>query len=184
MAAGERWRDVVGWEGFYTVSDRGRIRTVERKYIRKGDGAHMTIPARLRKATVPLPRLNYPCVSLQVRGRKLVLRPVHVLVAAAFIGPRPAGLETRHIDGVKTNNLLTNLRYGTVSENQRDRVLHGTSNRGERCGSAKLTEADVHEIRRLRAQTDMTHKQIATQFGVARESVRDIENGKRWAWLK
>lgn len=53
-------------------------------------------------------------------------RTVHSLVAAAFYGPRPEGMETRHLDGNPANNRVENLRYGTQSENNLDRVSHGT----------------------------------------------------------
>lgn len=51
---------------------------------------------------------------------------VHALVLLAFCGPRPAGLEIRHLDGNPQNNRADNLAYGTTSENQYDRVIHGT----------------------------------------------------------
>jgi hypothetical protein len=51
---------------------------------------------------------------------------VHALVLSAFVGPRPPGLEIRHLDGNPRHNDLSNLAYGTTSENARDRVRHGT----------------------------------------------------------
>lgn len=50
---------------------------------------------------------------------------VHRLVLLAFVGPPLAGQMTRHLDGCKQNNHLSNLAWGTNSENQRDRVRHG-----------------------------------------------------------
>lgn len=52
-------------------------------------------------------------------------KTIHGLVLAAFDGPRPDDLETRHLDGNPTNNRLSNLIYGTGTENQLDRVRHG-----------------------------------------------------------
>ena len=51
---------------------------------------------------------------------------VHNVVMLAFAGPKPEGMETRHLDGNKLNNAKSNLVYGTRSENQKDRVAHGT----------------------------------------------------------
>jgi hypothetical protein len=51
---------------------------------------------------------------------------VHKLVARAFLGPLPKGLQVRHLDGDSLNNHLSNLRYGTPLENQHDRFRHGT----------------------------------------------------------
>jgi len=53
---------------------------------------------------------------------------VHVLVLTAFVGPCPAGMETLHEDGVRANNQLSNLRWGTRSENAKDKIRHGTHN--------------------------------------------------------
>jgi hypothetical protein len=53
-------------------------------------------------------------------------RYVHSLVAEAFIGPRPPGLEVCHGDGIPTNNRPENLRYGSHGSNLLDRVRHGT----------------------------------------------------------
>ena len=55
-------------------------------------------------------------------------RTVHSLVAEAFIGARPEGMEICHSDGDPTNNHLDNLRYGTPSDNTLDKVRHGTHN--------------------------------------------------------
>jgi hypothetical protein len=55
---------------------------------------------------------------------------VHVLVAAAFLGPCPDGQEVRHLDGDKLNNCLDNLIYGTRSENNLDTVRHGHHKKG------------------------------------------------------
>lgn len=74
------------------------------------------------------------------------------------------------------------LRWATGSENERDKELNGTSNRGENHGGAKLTEEDVRAIRRLAAQA--RHKEIASMFGVSRWTVLDIARRKRWAWVE
>lgn len=51
---------------------------------------------------------------------------VHLLILEAFQGPRPEGTVTRHLDGDKTNNRLSNLRRGTPAENSQDAMRHGT----------------------------------------------------------
>jgi hypothetical protein len=57
---------------------------------------------------------------------------VHQLVMLAFVGPRPEGMEVRHLDGDKLNNALPNLRYDTHLENMRDLVRHGTHGKANR----------------------------------------------------
>lgn len=73
------------------------------------------------------------------------------------------------------------LRWATPEENEADKVVHGTSNRGERCGSNKLTEAEVRKIREL-AKT-MRPCQIAKLCTVTESAVRSIRDRKTWAWL-
>lgn len=116
----ETWRPVVGFEGRYEVSDLGRVKTLSN---RQGKVA-------ILKPHV-LPRSGHCQVQLTNDGRK-VMRYVHVLVAAAFIGPKPPGHQTRHRDGIPGHNELTNLHYGTQSDNARDSVLHGTHNQASK----------------------------------------------------
>lgn len=55
---------------------------------------------------------------------------VHHLVMEAFVGPRPDGIETRHLNGDPADNRLSNLVYGTKAENTKDSVRHGTYRNG------------------------------------------------------
>lgn len=73
------------------------------------------------------------------------------------------------------------LRWATRSENQQDRVAHGTHLRGTRQPTAKLTEADVLAIRALKNVE--TVRVIAARFQVVHSSVVAIQNRKSWAWL-
>jgi hypothetical protein len=113
----ERWLPVVGWEGFYEVSDHGRVRGVDRI-----DGAGRKVRGRLLAAHAgDAGRMH---VRLSRKGRPLTQR-VSVLVLRAFIGPRPDGYHGCHNDGDPANNRLTNLRWDTVSANMRDKIQHG-----------------------------------------------------------
>lgn len=102
----EEWRLVPGHPR-YEVSSLGRVRS----NIRPG------APLILKHT----PARGYPQVHLAGRGKA----NVHTIVALAFLGPRPEGLEVRHLDGNAGNPQLRNLAYGTRSENQRDAVAHG-----------------------------------------------------------
>lgn len=75
----------------------------------------------------------------------------------------------------------SHLRWDTASGNQQDRVLHGTSNRGERNAHAKLSEEDVRKIRVLSGS--MSQRGIAKLFGVSNAAVADILHRRKWAWL-
>jgi hypothetical protein len=69
---------------------------------------------------------GYPQVSLAGSGRKPEGHRVYNLVAAAFLGPKPPGLEVCHDDGDASNTAADNLRYDTRTANERDKQLHGT----------------------------------------------------------
>lgn len=136
----ERWLPVVGHEGRYEVSDQGRVRSVERRVLARASWrrpAHWrTYQGRLLSAK-PSGPFGYVAVVLARGGASV---PVHHLVLAAFVGPRPRGRDVCHRDGCGSNNALRNLYYGTRSENNRD-----VSRQGKR----KLT---FRQVRRLRAE--------------------------------
>lgn len=178
MIVQEEWRPVVGFDGLYEASDQGRIKSVERVVLRS-NGAPQTIRRRILRAQAE--RYGHLHVSLYRSGVRKMCK-VHQLVAEAFIGQRPAGYDTRHLNGDPSDNRVDNLTYGTHAENQADMIHHGTSPRGSRCGTAKLGEEDVIEIVR-RARGGEPHGGIAERFGVSGPTVCSITTGKSWGWL-
>lgn len=118
----EQWRPVVGWEGLYEVSDRGRIRGLDR-WIRN---SHATFLYRGRILKLPIGKRGYPTVRL-CNGPVQRTYNVHRLLMAAFVGPRPNGFDICHNNGIRTDNRLDNLRYDSRSENAFDSVRHGTN---------------------------------------------------------
>jgi hypothetical protein len=111
----ETWRPIPGYEGRYDVSDQGRVRS----WL----GWGKPVPHVL---ACDRSSLGYVRVTLHLSGRQSTIT-VHRLVMQAFVGPPPEGLEVRHLDGDRTNNRLSNLRYGTASENMQDRIRHGNN---------------------------------------------------------
>lgn len=73
------------------------------------------------------------------------------------------------------------LRWATSKENHADKIIHGTVARGARCGSARLTEDQVREIRRLHRTVSQT--KIAEAFGIAHQTVSSIVHRQTWSWL-
>ena len=115
VVAVELWRDVPNYEDAYQVSNLGRVRSLP------GGRRHGKV---LRPA--PSGR-GYPAVALCAgAGIKPKNHYVHHLVALAFIGPRPEGLDVCHTNGDMSDNRVENLRYDDVSGNMRDAVRHGT----------------------------------------------------------
>lgn len=108
----------------------------------------------------------------------------HRLVAFTYHGfPPPEKPYACHIDGNPANNCPANIYWGSPQENADDRKRHGTSARGMRHGSSKLTEAQVREVRRLAASTARSQAYIGRQFGVSHSVIGCILKGKTWGWL-
>lgn len=74
------------------------------------------------------------------------------------------------------------LSWGTAKRNQADRVDHGTSNRGERAASHKLTEQEVRLIRE-RIKSGASFASLAAGFEVSYTTIFDIDRGRTWHWL-
>jgi HNH endonuclease/NUMOD4 motif/Sigma-70, region 4 len=171
----ETWRQVVGYEGLYEVSDLGRIR-------RSVDlpASQYLHPGRLLSPSID--RDGYLRISLLQRGRSTT-QTVHRVVAAAFIGPRPVNAEINHKDGAKTNNAVSNLEYTTRRENAIHalRVLgRGPDNRGSRQGASKLSEFQAWVVRRMYEERNFTLREIGRIFNVSLATVCQIGKGIRW----
>ncbi len=104
---------------------------------------------------------------------------VCVMVMLAFVGARPRGNDCCHSDGDRRNDKLENLRWGTPSENAADRKKHGTQCAGENHGSAKLTDAQVSQIRELR-RDGSSPTELAARFNVTQSYISNLcANRKR-----
>lgn len=118
----EKWLPVpiAGYEAAYFVSDTGRVKSVAR-VVPRGNST-MRVSERILKPGLDIHGYAYVNLSHQ---NKQIVRRVHQLVALAFLGNRPKGADVRHLDGDQLNNRLSNLAYGSRSDNMRDAVRHG-----------------------------------------------------------
>jgi hypothetical protein len=108
----EEWRPIDGYDGVYEVSNMGNVRS----WTARSNGKLLRSRAQ---------RDGHILVNLAKNGRQTTYQ-IHRLVAEAFLGPMPSGLETRHLNGIPSDNRLANLAYGTRQENMRDKIIHGT----------------------------------------------------------
>jgi hypothetical protein len=115
-------------------------------------------------------------LTYNISGRSV---RAHYIVARTWIGPRPDGLEISHEDNDRHNNSVDNLRYVTHSENERRKRFHGTSPHGERNGRAKLTKANVEEIRH-RLLSGETQVSLAAEFNVTQGLISHIKREAAW----
>jgi NUMOD4 motif/HNH endonuclease len=169
LIAPEHWRPVVGYEGYYDVSDHGRVRRVAR--------ANCTWPGRLLR---PSPEAGgYLGVRLSRHNQKRSCR-VHQLVLRAFVGPPLPGQDVHHRSGNKHDNRLVNLTYVTKAENTRHAFRTGLV----RVGSPrlKLTATQVHAIRAA-AREGVRRRDLAREFGVTKHAIRYVIRRQTWRWL-
>jgi len=109
----EIWKDIKGYEGFYQVSNQGRVKSMERDILYK-DGS-----VKHRKERIMKPRnlRGYCAVDLHKDGNyKVVL--IHRLVGEAFIPKVDGKDELDHINTIRSDNRVENLRWTTKKENQ------------------------------------------------------------------
>lgn len=171
----EIWKDIPGYEGYYQVSSLGRVRSCDR--VVSGRWGKTQLKGCVLSLALSK---GYYHASLNKLGKGLC-KPVHKLVALAFIGVCPKGLCVNHIDGCKTNNHVFNLEYVTFSQNTNHAVSNNLINfrRGDSHRDAVLTSANVLEIRDLAVQ-GYKDPDIAAIFGVARKTVYDVRTRRTW----
>lgn len=97
----------------------------------------------------------------------------------AFVGPRPDGYECSHLDGDPLNNALPNLAWETHADNMAHKREHGTIVRGERVNTARLTPAQVRELRELR-RLGWTLARLAERYGISTSAVWYIVTERNW----
>lgn len=170
----EVWRPVVGFEGFYAVSDQGRLKSVQRTRIGKSG---KVVPIHEKFIGSESKQSGYVLARLHRGGVVYRTASVQSLVLESFVGPRPAGCDICHSDGTRSNNRLSNLRYDSPTENARDRDLHGRTVRGEKHYCARLNEQVVRDIR---SETTLSARGWARKLGVTDTSVLKAKHGRTW----
>lgn len=123
---------------------------------------------------------GYLIVTLSHPSRRRKSHLVHKLILLAFVGPPRPGQQCRHDNRVRGDNRLENLSWGTPQENSADRIRHGTTAKGAKNGGAKLTEEQVHEMRRLRRDEGAKYADLAELFGVSFTTVYRICARSHW----
>lgn len=170
----ETWKFVSGYEGFYEVSNLGRVRSVPRDVERYGHMMHLrgkVLANRVGKA-------GYLSIHL-MREAIFDWRSIHRLVAEAFVKNEYGKGFVNHKDGNKGNNAADNLEWVTRSENalHMTRVLKKSC--GERHAKSKLTDDDVIEMRLLRFY-GARYSDMVPIYGVTHPTVRMACLGVSW----
>jgi hypothetical protein len=178
------WKDVIGYEGLYQVSNLGNVRSLDREiapnnrvpYWRKG---------KICKQSKS--NLGYMTVGFTVNNVK-VSKYVHRLVAEAFIDNINDYPQVNHIDCDKTNNRVDNLEWCTNSQNHTHASknglnklhLHRVAYSGEKNGRSLLTKEQVLEIKQKYIPYKYSAKKLAKEYNVSESCITHILNNTSW----
>lgn len=168
----EIWKDIQGYEGLYQVSNFGRIKSLSRLIFRKNGNNYSTKEIIM---TLVFTKNKYLTIKLR-KGDSSIRFFIHRLVAKAFIPNPEMKKQINHLDGNKTNNLVSNLVWSTQSENIRHAFENGLNYRGEDSINAKLTEQQVKYIKHQGGSTS----ELALNFGVSKSTISEIKSGRNW----
>lgn len=136
----EEWNPIDGWEGFYEVSNFGRVKSLSR--VAKSSWKHKNRVLKERIMKQQTNGLGRPTVDLS-NGELSKTFQVAVMVAKAFV-PNPDNKpQVNHIDGNPANNKVSNLEWVTNSENMK----HAWENGLRQHYSTKLTDNDIKKMR-------------------------------------
>ena len=168
----EIWKDVVGFENLYQVSNLGRVKSLERKVdVNSKDKKKHKRQHKERIMKQWDNTHGYMCVRLMKNGEKHSKR-VNRLVGQAFLDNPDNKPIVNHIDGNKKNNHLSNLEWCTHQENN----LHAIDNE---LREVKIPEKTAKYIRDRYDENDIryTAKAFAVRFGISESYVKSIANG-------
>jgi len=164
----KEWRVVPGYDKYLCSSDGNVMREATGLILKQYYGASSM----------------YPSVGLYDAESRHNTMSVHRIIASAFIGERPAGMQVNHKDGNRENNNITNLEYVLPKENMQHAIITGLRNdRGENSSCSKLNNEKVAKIRML-LHDGVTMTEIASIYDVSRGTIYKIKNKLLWAHVK
>lgn len=173
----EVWVPVYRYEKSYEVSNLGRVRSFDQ--VIPHLGSTRLLRGRIMKESISVH--GYLQVYL-TDGNGCKQENIHKLVLTSFSGPRPEVMECRHLNGIKTDNRLTNLVWGTPKQNGEDRVILEEAVRGESCGTSKLSDDKVVTIRKKYAE-GVSQGKLSKIYGVTQAAISNVVNRKTWTHI-
>ena len=179
---GEVWKDVVGYEGHYAVSNLGRVKSLHRDLPHKTHGTwHISEHLLSQGFTGPKQNGQYLGVSLHSGNGHMKMMKVHRLVAEAFI-PKVEGKDLiNHKDCNKTNNSVDNLEWCTCLEN----VHHAMANdRMDWSGVKRRAVMNVETGETFKTITEAEKKYNAASGGIGHACRKGCRSaGYHWKYV-
>lgn len=169
----ELWKDIINFEGYYQVSNHGRVRSLDRYVVANKNGGLKLLKGKIMKLTKAKGRNNdgYLVVNLRKKGKNKVLG-VHRLVAEAFVDNPNNYPIPNHKDGNKENNFSDNLEWTTYSQNNQHAI--DMKLRNPRGISVVQYDLDMNFIKEYKSASDAAR---VTKLG--RGSICHCLSGRR-----
>ena len=162
----EVWKDIVGYEGLYQVSNMGRVRSLERIVKHSIKGKLSRRKGEMMKLYLAK-KSGYKQVRLSKEGKAKTLN-IHRLVAEAFL-PNPENKrEVDHINTVATDNRVCNLRWTTRTENNNNELT--CKHRSLAMKGRILSE---EQVMRMRKNSPFKTKVMCIETGIIYESAME-----------
>jgi hypothetical protein len=159
----EIWKDVIGYEGIYQVSNLGNIKSV---YVDK-------------TLSPPINQYGYLYHGFR-KNKKRNNILIHRVVAIAFLDNPNLKPCVNHKNGIKTDNRVENLEWVTYQENMNHSVFNNLCAKGEKIAQSKLTELQVSEIREKYKNQKMTYLNLASEYNVSFSLIGQIIKNNIW----
>ena len=177
----EVWKDIEGYEGFYKVSNLGRIKSVARQV--KYQNSLKNVKEKIKKTFVG--KQGYERVELSKNGVNKKYN-VHRLVAETFIDKDNDSLEVNHINGIKKDNRTENLEWVTRSENELHAYKTGLAKNSEKQRETIRTWCKKNKSKPL-IQLDLDGNfikewesaiEVENKLGISRKNISQCARGR------
>lgn len=183
---GEIWKDIIGYEGFYQVSNLGRIKTLDRVKEFPNGVKHII----RREAIMKLKTTNFGYITVSLynhSAKKSKNYFAHKLVLIMFSTNPENKLEGNHKNGIKSDNTLENLEWCTRAENNRHAIETGllVARKGSEVYNAKLNEEKIALIRRFYRRFPKTkQRDFSKRIEICHKQLNSILKNRTWKHVK
>ena len=184
LPTSEVWKNVIGYEGLYQVSNLGNVKSLDRE-VAPNNRVPSWRKGKMCKQSKS--NLGYMTVGFTVNNVK-VNKYVHRLVAEVFVDNINDYPQVNHIDCNKTNNKTNNLEWCTNSQNHIHATknglnklhLHRVAYSGEENGRSLLTKEQVLEIKQKYIPYKYSAKKLSKEYNVSESCITHILNNTSW----